>query len=424
MEALPVELCQEILRLLPLRELKSTRLVSRSLAALGSEYLIQSEFLVLPHRDDCMRLLAISRHATLASHVERVTFDMGEVDEYHARHNVYFVLLYMRDPEDRIEGSSAAQELYRHCSHLKHTFAPNYCAQALLSEAFGNLHRLSAIDINLSRCPFNDEVWQRIWKIPTTRSFPRVETMERFKRILSAAAAAAASSPSSQRIHSLSHDRLPLEFWAQDPPQDLDPICQVFGGLQTLSLGSDSKSLAQREASLAGLGRCLRQTPYLRTLILSFTNLRTTSESLLSFSAWRGDDSVWKHLHTLVLQGVGIDVDEFATFLARHSASLRRLQLGESNQNKPDLLWARSRWLMFHSRDDKVLCQHLRHTMKLDKFNLQDYAAAEVDSEPLYDDDWNRIGHETLVAARLEEFVVHGGPWPIDLDDKVISSPT
>jgi hypothetical protein len=124
MERLPIELRQEILRYLRLQDIKSIRLASTSWAELAQTYLIPPTFLSLPHRDDFGRLLLLSQHPSFACSIEKLELDMGELNEYHARHNTFFVQ-YMRDPEDRDHESQEAWAEYTKLKSQKESLADN-----------------------------------------------------------------------------------------------------------------------------------------------------------------------------------------------------------------------------------------------------------------------------------------------------------
>lgn len=112
MDTLPTELCREVISYLSLFSIKALRLASRQWASLGSEYLIDPRFRILQNRDDCNRLLALSAHPFLSTYIQELCFEMGEVDEYHARHNSYFIG-YLQDPDERQVRSTAAWDEYR-----------------------------------------------------------------------------------------------------------------------------------------------------------------------------------------------------------------------------------------------------------------------------------------------------------------------
>jgi len=111
MEKFPVELRQVILQVMDLPTLKAMRLTSKAWAGIGEEYLVSPKFTSLPHRDDMNRLLAMSSHPKYSYRIESLFFLLGEVNEYHARHNTYF-LQYMRDSEEWSHTSEEAWARY------------------------------------------------------------------------------------------------------------------------------------------------------------------------------------------------------------------------------------------------------------------------------------------------------------------------
>src|SRR5450432_1310181 len=166
MERLPVELRQEILQYLHPEDLKSIRLSSKLWAELGQGYLIKPTFLSLPYRNDFNRLLSVSRHPQLARYIEAFELHMGEMDKYHARNNIYFVQ-YLKDPEDRDEETRRAWHEMAVLDNQREMFECNYCNPELLEDAFKKLPNLTSIILNLTSCPFENELLQRVWKIPT-----------------------------------------------------------------------------------------------------------------------------------------------------------------------------------------------------------------------------------------------------------------
>jgi hypothetical protein len=88
MDSLPTEIRQCILEFADLESIKAIRCVSKSWAALGQEYLITPSFVSLPYRDDFTRLLSISKHQDFSPLIKSIHFNQGELNEYHARHNV------------------------------------------------------------------------------------------------------------------------------------------------------------------------------------------------------------------------------------------------------------------------------------------------------------------------------------------------
>jgi hypothetical protein len=324
MEHLPLELRQQIIQYLELEDLKSIRLASLSWALAGQGYLLKPTFHCLLYRDDFNRLLGISRNPYFSPIIEQINFDMGEINEYYAQHNTYFVQ-YMKDPEDRDEDGRVAWAEYNRLKAAKEACAYHYCSRYVLIKSFKNLPNLKTIDISMSRCPFDNHLLQRIWKILSTRLHPRAATTERFTDIVCAA----------RHIHleSLTHDRLPVEFWMQRRPT-LTRVAEAFRNLHTLKICSEysiSISSLHREAIFKGLYSCLRAAPLLRTLHIGF---RGPVKPEVNLSDCDGGVA-WQHLHTFALEGMVIGQDDLVAFLLRHKSSLKRLQLGGRGDGTP-----------------------------------------------------------------------------------------
>lgn len=117
MESLPLEIRRCILEHSSQSEVKSLRLASSSWAQAGLDFLDVSNFYITPFRDESIRLAELSRHHVLAHKVEKMEFRLGEVNEYQARHNSYF-LVYLREPEDRDRVLTELWQEYRYVRSL------------------------------------------------------------------------------------------------------------------------------------------------------------------------------------------------------------------------------------------------------------------------------------------------------------------
>jgi len=91
MERLPVELRRAVIQHLDIPTIKSLRLTSKAWGALGEEYLVSPLFTALAHRPDIGRLIALSEHPKFSFRIQKLRFNHGEINEYHARHNTYFL---------------------------------------------------------------------------------------------------------------------------------------------------------------------------------------------------------------------------------------------------------------------------------------------------------------------------------------------
>lgn len=324
MEALPTELRNQILSDCTLCSVRSLR---RTWATLGFEYLLSSTFTTLPHRPDFERLLAVSKVPLFSQRLETLCINLGEINEYHARHNSYFVQ-YMRDPDDRLATSEQSWGAFAGFRKDKTKHMQSACLPGLLDPALKNLPELRKIEVSLATCPFPEgdektELLRQIWNIPSTRHLPRVSTTERFTALLNALAA----SPST--VTELSHDWLPFEFF-QQRSKTMRLVSTLFTPLTSLSLTldySDMPNNLHASQTFQNLSLCLRSASGLQSLNLAFQGRRKTNISLL-FISFSEHNHIFTNLQSLKLEGVACTENELVAFLAQHKASLKKIQLG------------------------------------------------------------------------------------------------
>ncbi|KAH8592896.1 hypothetical protein B0O99DRAFT_596721 [Bisporella sp. PMI_857] len=329
MENLPIELRQNILQYVDLSSLKAIRQTSKAWADLGEEYLISPSFTALPCRSDMDRLLSISKHPKLSYRVQSVTINLGEVNEYHARHNIYFQN-YMREYEGRVQAQEETWQAYSHLKVLKEMHLPDCCEESRLARIFASLPNLIAINVTLMTYPFSSSSsssLEKIWAIPSSRLLPRVATNERFTAIL--------SSLTTSRLHTLTHDRLPFEFFAQKA-QLISLFASVFQPLTTLNLALDYSDMPNDlhfPQAFQNLAHCLRGTTSLQTLSLTFLSRKKISISPL-LSALRSSEPMLAELSSLTLGGITATESELSLFLGSLHG-LKHLQLGTIGLRAP-----------------------------------------------------------------------------------------
>jgi len=330
MDTLPNELRQVILWYLPVQDLKSIRRTSRSWAILGQEYLLAPVFRTLPHRPDTLHLKGISSHPAFNHRIHSIHFNHGEVNEYSGRHNAYF-LQYMMVPEERLTQQYATWEAYERFKQLTATYLPTSCDEATLTEIFASLPNLTSLKINLMLCPFIKrnpnvpDLLVNIWTFPSTRLLPRVATVERMTSILNAVAA----NSTTLTINSLSHDRLPFEFFFQNPKK-MAVISTAFRYLTSLELLLDYSDLpndTHAPQAFANLGKCLRAAPLLKDLSLGFQGRRKVDVTAL-LASFAEDEYTLPHLSTLQLQGMVTTETDLCDFLVRQKQTLTTVTLG------------------------------------------------------------------------------------------------
>ncbi|KAH6673742.1 hypothetical protein B0J14DRAFT_654399 [Halenospora varia] len=327
MDELPVELRRGILRNLELRDIKSIRRASRLWSKLGEEYLLSPHFHSLPHRPDLDRLEAISESPKFRDQIRSLTFNHSEVNEYHARHNIYF-LNYMQQTDARVEAQYKFWEQYTILRSLKEVYLPAYSDTDRLSRILKYLNNVRDIEVTVMTCPFMDdddpELLRDIWNIPSTRLLPRVSTTERFTNLL----IAVSSNLSVITLNSLKHDRLPFEFFSQKPML-IDQLSSVFPTLTSLDLAVDYSDMPNNLHYAKGfhnLFQFLRTPTALYTLSLSFLGRRKLDISPL-FSSFEEYGYSFPCLESLTLQGISACEKELGNFIIRQE-SLKHLQLG------------------------------------------------------------------------------------------------
>ena len=362
MEALPTELRRQILSNCTPSTLKSLRLTCHTWATIGFEYLLTPTFTTLPHRPDFARLLAVSQVPLFSQRLETLSIKLGEINEYHARHNSYFVQ-YMRDPDDRLAAQEQTWGAYAAFRDEKGKYMPSACSRALLEPALKKLPNLRTVEVSLATCPFPEieemELLRQIWNIPSTRLLPRASTMGRFKALLAALAASPAT------ISELSHDRLPLEYFQQHH-RTISIACTVFKPLTSLSLTldyADTSHGLDASPTFHNLCSCLRSATLLQCMNLSFQSTQQQHQQLQkidisalfsslscfslplpspsSFSSpsfnplTLSPNPTFPALHALKLEGIACTENALVAFLAPHRHTLRRLQLGGEGVRAP-----------------------------------------------------------------------------------------
>ncbi|RDW58071.1 hypothetical protein BP6252_13482 [Coleophoma cylindrospora] len=426
MDQLPAEIRREILQLLDLDTLKALRQVSKDWADLGEEYMISSTFVTYLHRDDFGRLQSLSEHPRFPSYIRRLEINLGEVNEYHARHNTYF-MQYLQDPEYRNSRLNEAWAYHGGLKTLKEVYAPKVCDPSLLEDTFKQLQNLESIAVSLHNMPgFTNELFQGIWRFPTTRALPRVWTWERFTSILTAV------SSSNIQLKSLSHDRLPFEFFTQRPTV-ISQLSTTVTNLQFLSLQldySDSPNAAHHQTGLERLSQFLRSAPLVKTLHLVFqgrtkilispllSNLEAHAASVetLSLGDKKKDISSpnFPFLETLMLDKIATTEFELAAFITRHP-TLRRLQLGGPGLVAPH--HSSDGGIQLTSGTFKGLFSQLKFSLDIEKFNAQGEfqeieSSSRMQLQPVWTKEWVDLKlHERVETKCFEDFIVRKVPW-------------
>ncbi|TVY54846.1 hypothetical protein LSUE1_G009999 [Lachnellula suecica] len=375
MNELPIELRRAVFEQCDRGTVKALRRASSSWASIGEEYLLSPTFTTYPYQNDRDRLDSISKHERLSKQIQNVCFNHGEINEWHARHNTYF-LNYMRNSEEVSEEMASAFFHYNSLKKQMEIYHINSCDADRLGPIFGRLPNLQSIEVSLMNCIFYQEhdplVLKQIWSIPSTRRVPREATVERFTSIL----LALQSNLPTKAITSLSHDRLPFEFFGQGQaifaPDStiIDKILPVFQHLTSLKLAidwSDRDTEHSRAKAFQTLSLFLRSTPLLRTLSLGFHGRRKLELEPL-FSSFRQNAFSFAKLEDLTLKEFSSTEQELGDFLVKQKC-LRRLQLGGAGDKPKHHPPCGGVWL--EDGSFKGLFERVGKEMELDVFLLQ-----------------------------------------------------
>ncbi|KAE8443819.1 hypothetical protein EG329_001326 [Mollisiaceae sp. DMI_Dod_QoI] len=368
MEFLPTELRRAILAFVDITSLKNLRLTSRIWATLGEDYLISDTFFSLSYRNDIYRLTNLAKHPKFRHKIEHLQFQHGEVNEYHARHNTYF-LNYMQDPDIRMEMQTSVWSTYANLKAQKERYLPNACDKEVMTRVFGLLPNLKSIDVSLMICPFQEdghpEMLKEIWVIPSTRLMPRVATTERFTSLVTAVA----SNVSTISIESLSHDRLPFEFFAQRPTL-ISLMSEAFQSLTSLNFVidySDMPNNLHHNQAFQNLSICLRSATQLRSLGLQFLGRKKTDIADL-LSSFQVNRHVFSNLESLALRGITSTETDLGNFLVKQK-SLKTLHLGGlgfKTRHQPPI-----DGVHLSEGSFKDLFERIKNGMTLESFKLQ-----------------------------------------------------
>lgn len=340
--SLPTELKQFIILYMDLPSIKATRLTCKLLCTLSTPHLLSPTFHSFAHRPDFDRLLKICRHPIFPPYIHALELNLGEVNEYHGRHNIYFSQ-YTRDPETRVAEAEDAWLRYSNLKFLREEYTPRICDLDILSEAFRSLPNLSTLSVSMAKFPLPSEpqlaILETIWKIPSTRLLRRDVAKVRFTTILSSLL----PSVEPAKVKTLSHDRLPFEFFAQNKTliRSMTPIFHNLTDLRFVVDYSDISNDLHRLQAFENFATCLQAATNLRNLNICFQSRRKIDitpllKNLLANS--HESKSTFPQLQSLHIEGVASAFDPLANFLISLAPTLRSLEFGGEGCHGPNQL--------------------------------------------------------------------------------------
>ncbi|APA05362.1 hypothetical protein SS1G_09774 [Sclerotinia sclerotiorum 1980 UF-70] len=339
--SLPIELIRFVILYMDLSSIKSARLTCRFLCTLSTPYLILPKFYGFAHRPDFNRILQLCRHPTFAPCIQSIELNLGEINEYHARHNTYF-LQYTRHAETRVEAAEEAWLRYSSLKPLREEYTPWMCDPDILSEVFRSLPNLSALSISMTTFPLPDEpelaLLASIWKIPSTRLLRRELTKERFTIILFSLL----RNIGDLTFRSLSHDSLPFEFFGQNKALfgSMTPIFHNLTDLRLVLDYNDMPSESDTLQALENLAACIRAATNLQNLELCIQSKRKLDvtpllERLLPISDGSKSPFPLQRLH---VEGGACKFAPLQRFLISLVPTLQVLEIGGEGRHWPNQL--------------------------------------------------------------------------------------
>ena len=334
----PNEIFFMILRLLPLKDRLSIRLVSKPFSELGAGTMFPT-FVFKPNRDDFARIKTVAARPHLAAGIKSIRFESGTMDIYHIVAELATEL--STDYNDMLWGlaeyncsetrkRSAILE-YAQWNSAWRSLRQDYKDLELLVSVLVKLPNLSSIVIARKACSFKSS--SLVDAFAEGSFFSNFEQAnEEFAAIL-----AAVEVCMKDRVKSISHDELPVTFVTQfsTPMPDLT---RPFRHLGTLHLTFDATE-PPLVSFWKGLGAMLRVASNLTDLRFGFNPLfRWVSvEGAWDYSTepenwylplWKLLGSfTFRKLKKLRLDGLLLCETGLTDLLMRHNATLQHLHL-------------------------------------------------------------------------------------------------
>ncbi|CAN8103001.1 unnamed protein product [Discula destructiva] len=323
MESLPVELVRLVFEFCDLESVQALRLQSQVFAVIGLDYLIRETISVLGWKVG--RLHSISTHAHLKSRIKAVTLNFTEVDEYTARHASFFQH-YLEEPEERNDRLGEAWARYYVADKMRKASPTFDSRPELVLESFRNLPNLEQLEITFTKCPFDIDVLNQVFKgLPGCRKMDREQTAKNLAVI--------ASALKGTKLSSLTIDRFPLETLRlpDERRRWFDCVSTSFAQLTTLNLTIDPSALklpTQRFKAIKGLGSILRCATNVANFSLAFHTYGMPKHKFIIWFDTLLEGFTFEKLTDLKLEGISCAEDDLRAFLLRHAATLERLRLG------------------------------------------------------------------------------------------------
>ncbi|KAL2060733.1 hypothetical protein VTL71DRAFT_9374 [Oculimacula yallundae] len=338
---IPNEICLMILDLLALEDILSARQVSKQFSELGAGFLFRP-FVFKPNRDDFERFHTVADQPLLISGLDSIRFETGTMDIFHMvtelakdmSSNYTEVLLEHRS-ESWMECKrgflkSAILE-YANWNAAWRSLEQDYRSVSYLETILRKASRLSSIVISKEACSFNNT------KILWAYAEGDIATSFENSNAEFAALLTAIRHTLKDQLKALTHDKLPVTFFAQDQAT-LTRLTHPFQYLTTLHLtmgATETPMISFWE----GLGYVLRSTENLVNLRFGFhpVEKRARIDEVWYLSQYPDEwylplwkllaTYTWRRLKYLCLDGLLVCEVGLIELIERHASTLRHLHL-------------------------------------------------------------------------------------------------
>ncbi|KXJ95858.1 hypothetical protein Micbo1qcDRAFT_29319 [Microdochium bolleyi] len=427
MDSLPTELLCFVFAHCDAASVRALRAASRTLAEVGYDFVLGSDFRALPWRNDIDRLHNIALHERLRGKLTSVCLYLGDLSPYDARH-ASLAHHFLMDPEQRVQLLQGAWRDHSEYEKLRHAVGPLHLKMDDLREACSALPNLRDFAVNFTECPFDNEVLEKAFNEPNCRKLDYPEVYHNLDAVIFALHGI--------QLASFKIDRFPLEMFGKGPHRKhWFSHAQSFASLNTLHLTLDPSKLQGPSVAFRavnGLGGFLRLAINVSNLKIAFhpyARGSTKSKFALSFRECL-DGTVFPNLTNLILEGMSCDEDDLKDFLTRHGKTLTHLRLGgrglampwEASNGGVHLYEGNFRSLFsgLHQRLPKLERLHLEGLLECEHRDLPShemynfYPLTNEDWEDVPQPGWVRPGRRVVSCSPFEQFVKMGGPYPGD----------
>ena len=178
MDTLPVELIRLIYSYCDPASVRGLRLLTPTIANVGYEYLLSSNFSVSPWRDDVARLRSISRHNRLRPSLESVSFNLTEIHAENARQTSAYPAC-SKDSEQSAQLLAETWRLFSEFEQRRAATTPLHAQDpAEVAAVFRSLPSLSSVDVTFRQTPYDLDLLREAVKVPANTTMTRSEAIK------------------------------------------------------------------------------------------------------------------------------------------------------------------------------------------------------------------------------------------------------